>query len=76
MKRPVGRPRKENGKKSNEMSAVTFSEEDRKCPVENCDSSGHLSGKFDNHFTKEACPVYHNLTAQQCKVTITLFILY
>ena len=30
--------------------------EKRKCPVSGCDSSGHLSGKLDTHFTSEACP--------------------
>lgn len=40
---------------------------ERKCPLEGCDSMGHFSGKFDKHFTLEACPVYHNMTIQQCK---------
>jgi len=41
--------------------------ENRKCPVPGCDSLGHLSGKLDRHFTHDACPVYHNTTAQACK---------
>ncbi|XP_060527535.1 histone acetyltransferase KAT7 isoform X3 [Cylas formicarius] len=40
---------------------------ERLCPLERCDSSGHLSGKFDKHFTLEACPAYHNLTITQCR---------
>lgn len=45
---------------------VTINEE-RKCPLEGCNSIGHLSGKHEKHFTVEACPMYHNLTAGQCK---------
>ncbi|KAL1501032.1 hypothetical protein ABEB36_006437 [Hypothenemus hampei] len=40
---------------------------ERKCPLEGCDSSGHLSGKFDTHFILEACPMYHNITMIKCK---------
>lgn len=40
---------------------------DRECPLAvSCDSQGHLSGKFDTHFTLEACPLYHNSTTQAC----------
>lgn len=45
---------------------VTLNEE-RKCPVEGCNSLGHLSGKHEKHFTVEACPLYHNTTVAQCK---------
>jgi histone acetyltransferase MYST2 len=41
--------------------------EERKCPLEGCNSLGHLSGKYEKHFTLEACPTYHNLTPAQCK---------
>ncbi|CAH2108608.1 unnamed protein product [Euphydryas editha] len=43
---------------------VTPSE--RRCPVRDCDSSGHLGGKASKHFTWDACPVYHNVTAAWC----------
>ncbi|XP_014226486.1 histone acetyltransferase KAT7 isoform X1 [Trichogramma pretiosum] len=47
-------------------SAHVISKE-RECPLSPaCDSRGHLSGKFDAHFTLEACPLYHNTTAQEC----------
>ncbi|XP_012271449.1 histone acetyltransferase KAT7 isoform X2 [Orussus abietinus] len=40
---------------------------ERECPLAaSCDSSGHLSGRFDSHFTLEACPLYHNTTPQAC----------
>ncbi|XP_057336051.1 histone acetyltransferase KAT7 isoform X2 [Microplitis mediator] len=40
---------------------------ERECPLAaSCDSKGHLSGKFDTHFTLEACPLYHNTTPQAC----------
>lgn len=39
-------------------------DEDReaKCPVPGCDSSGHLSGKFDEHYSAITCPLFHNLS--------------
>lgn len=41
--------------------------EDKGCPLEGCNSMGHLSGKNDKHFTIEACPMYHNLTIAETK---------
>ena len=38
-----------------------------KCPINGCDSSGHLNGRNDRHFTPEACPMYHNTTKQWCR---------
>lgn len=38
-----------------------------RCPVEGCDSQGHLSGKFESHFTQTTCPIYHNLTPKECE---------
>ena len=32
-----------------------------------CDSSGHLSGKREKHFTSEACPIFHNSSAWACR---------
>ncbi|XP_066156595.1 histone acetyltransferase KAT7 [Euwallacea fornicatus] len=43
---------------------------ERTCPLEGCDSVGHLSGKFDKHFVLEACPNYHNTTIPKCKVEL------
>lgn len=37
-----------------------------RCPVEGCNSEGHLSGKFESHFTQTTCPVFHNLTPKEC----------
>lgn len=45
--------------------------EERKCPLENCNSSGHLNGKNDQHFTIDACPLYHNTAMAQCKDQLT-----
>ncbi|XP_050512861.1 histone acetyltransferase KAT7 [Diabrotica virgifera virgifera] len=42
-------------------------EEERCCPLEGCDSNGHLSGKFEKHFTLEGCPKYHNISLDKCK---------
>ncbi|CAG9865209.1 unnamed protein product [Phyllotreta striolata] len=55
--------RNEGRKKTNESQL----EEERSCPLENCDSRGHVSGKYDKHFTLEACPAYHNLAIDECK---------
>lgn len=38
-----------------------------RCPVEGCDSSGHLSGEHPSHFTQTTCPIYHNQTPQECE---------
>lgn len=38
-----------------------------RCPVEGCNSKGHLSGKFESHFTQTTCPIFHNLTWKECK---------
>ncbi|XP_036327965.1 histone acetyltransferase KAT7 [Rhagoletis pomonella] len=40
---------------------------EKKCPIEGCDSSGHLCGNLDRHFLPEACPIYHNMSASECK---------
>lgn len=40
---------------------------EQKCPVEGCDSSGHLSGNQDKHYLPEACPIYHNMSTSECK---------
>ncbi|CAK1540743.1 unnamed protein product [Leptosia nina] len=39
---------------------------ERRCPVRGCDSSGHLGGKAEKHFTYDACPIYHNVTGAWC----------
>lgn len=41
--------------------------EEKGCPHDGCNSQGHLSGKFDMHFTLEACPMYHNSTMSETK---------
>lgn len=41
--------------------------EERKCPVDGCDSMGHLGGQFEKHFTQEACPLFHNMTLNDTK---------
>lgn len=41
--------------------------EERRCPVDGCDSNGHLGGHFDKHFTQEACPLFHNMTLSDTK---------
>ncbi|XP_050537303.1 histone acetyltransferase KAT7 isoform X2 [Daktulosphaira vitifoliae] len=40
--------------------------EERLCPVNGCDSLGHMNGLYERHFTSEACPMYHRLTMKQC----------
>lgn len=31
---------------------------------------GHLTGKHERHFAVSGCPLYHNLSADECKVII------
>ncbi|XP_067272700.1 histone acetyltransferase KAT7a isoform X1 [Pseudorasbora parva] len=44
-----------------------------KCPTPGCNSlgnwiPGHLTGKHERHFSISGCPLYHNLSADECKV--------
>ncbi|XP_030751236.1 histone acetyltransferase KAT7 [Sitophilus oryzae] len=68
----VTKGKTKNNKKNDTKSKVVDNViVERKCPLEGCDSMGHLSGKFDKHFTLEACPLYHNFTISQCKQELT-----
>jgi len=72
VKKPIPKmPQSNTFKKTKEAMeddmSMIMEEEERRCPIEGCDSSGHLSGRYDKHFTIEACPIYHNFTPQQCK---------
>ena len=49
------------------MKKLGKKESELKCPVAGCDSKGHFSGKFDNHYTISGCPVYHNMTKEEAK---------
>lgn len=44
--------------------------EEKGCPLEGCNSMGHLSGKTDKHFTIEACPMFHNATIADTKLNL------
>jgi histone acetyltransferase MYST2 len=44
--------------------------EERGCPLEGCNSMGHLSGKYEKHFTIEACPKYHNVVIADTKLNL------
>ncbi|TSQ23960.1 Histone acetyltransferase KAT7 [Bagarius yarrelli] len=43
-----------------------------KCPTPGCNSLGHLTGKHERHFSISGCPLYHNLSADECKVPLLL----
>uniref|UniRef100_A0A8C6ER21 Histone acetyltransferase n=1 Tax=Marmota marmota marmota TaxID=9994 RepID=A0A8C6ER21_MARMA len=38
-----------------------------KCPTPGCNSLWHLTGKHERHFSISGCPLYHNLSADECK---------
>ncbi|KAM6957468.1 histone acetyltransferase KAT7-like [Aplochiton taeniatus] len=38
-----------------------------KCPTPGCNSLGHLTGKHERHFSISGCPLYHNLSVDECK---------
>lgn len=60
---PLKNCQKQNHHGSNSVKrAPSHSPADNKCPVDGCDSKGHLGGQIDKHFTIEACPLYHNVT--------------
>ncbi|XP_023955158.2 histone acetyltransferase KAT7 [Bicyclus anynana] len=48
------------------MPVTPTAPSERRCPVRDCDSMGHLGGKAARHFTWDACPAYHNVTAAWC----------
>ena len=33
----------------------------RGCSYLNCDSTGNVSGKYENHYTLNNCPLYHKV---------------
>uniref|UniRef100_A0A3Q2ZN53 Histone acetyltransferase n=1 Tax=Hippocampus comes TaxID=109280 RepID=A0A3Q2ZN53_HIPCM len=39
-----------------------------KCPTPGCNSLGHLTGRHERHFSISGCPLYHNLSSDECKV--------
>ncbi|KAK9880060.1 hypothetical protein WA026_008574 [Henosepilachna vigintioctopunctata] len=61
-----GKAKNKRGDAKSRASDILIKEE-RKCPLEGCNSLGHLSGRQDKHFTLEACPTFHNMTPAQCK---------
>ncbi len=58
--------KKSDSKRTQEKEAPI----ERLCPLEGCDSMGHLSGKYEKHFTIEACPKYHNLSNSDTKMNL------
>ncbi|XP_051904509.1 histone acetyltransferase KAT7-like isoform X2 [Hippocampus zosterae] len=38
-----------------------------KCPTPGCNSLGHLTGRHERHFSISGCPLYHNLSSDECK---------
>ncbi|KDR23261.1 Histone acetyltransferase MYST2, partial [Zootermopsis nevadensis] len=64
-------PRKTKGRSgaANSDASQTPALEERRCPLDGCDSMGHLGGRADKHFTIDACPKYHNKMSQECKDT-------
>jgi len=56
---------KENEPSAQELSADQ--KEEVNCPVEGCDSSGHLNGVDDHHYSYDTCPIYFSMTHEECK---------
>ncbi|KAL0266644.1 UNVERIFIED_CONTAM: hypothetical protein PYX00_009131 [Menopon gallinae] len=66
-KGPIIRNKNSKGIPSKALTPQCDIIEERKCPLDGCDSTGHYGGVYEKHFTLEACPMYHNLTPQECK---------
>ncbi|XP_055009013.1 histone acetyltransferase KAT7-like isoform X1 [Boleophthalmus pectinirostris] len=43
-----------------------------KCPTPGCNSLGHLTGRHERHFSISGCPLYHNLSSDECKGKATV----
>lgn len=49
-------------------SAAAAVAEERRCPIDGCDSNGHLAGNLAKHFTPEACPLWHGVTLAETRL--------
>lgn len=47
---------------------TNYDETSAHCPLPGCDSKGHLSGRHESHRTLTSCPLFHNTTAEECKI--------
>ena len=45
----------------------------KKCSTPGCDGKGHMTGRFEMHHTTSGCPKYHNMTPQECKVSLQFY---
>ncbi|KAK3595862.1 hypothetical protein CHS0354_014686 [Potamilus streckersoni] len=48
--------------------SMDYNETNAKCPLPGCDSKGHLTGRHDTHRTLSGCPLFHNMSAEECKL--------
>lgn len=72
VKRAPAKGKSKNSKSNTKNNAsptkkISTIPEERRCPVEGCESVGHLGGRLEKHFTQEACPLYHNMTLADTK---------
>ncbi|EMP33755.1 Histone acetyltransferase MYST2 [Chelonia mydas] len=49
-------------------SGIVGTERFSLCSSPKCAAAGHLTGKHERHFSISGCPLYHNLSADECKV--------
>lgn len=69
---PVAAKGKTKNKKNDVKKSNDIIIEDRVCPIESCNSLGHLGGKLEQHFTVDACPSYHNFNINECKEMVSI----
>jgi len=59
--------KKRKFKQEYEFEELNIGNDKMVCNVPGCDSQGNLNGVDETHYTFSNCPLYHNMTFEQCQ---------